>query len=465
MSCTQHQLTLGGASVPTEGDTADDCNSQKLSIKPVAKRNALQYEKKKPPVKRRKFARTDFKSFEWLNPVKVDANIGCGDNVIDAAIARQQQTLDQMGVKPPLPKLITFLQERITFLEERNLLGLRIHDGSEAIVVAMHARSYLLNTPYLGKHIKGYKESLKDHGARWLKNTNFDDGDGYDQDNPPGWFVALDTGVLRTLLTLPRTAKRQRAWTPLGCDEALCVELRNILVDFDASVKASEKAAQKASEEKRREQAARAATAVVGTDSSKDVVRLQAVMGEVKEWTYDAASIAASATVSELGPPMSSNALRVWRALKLGLLTPVQVASQDYVPERCKNSRARRVVVVEQVADEECQQERSRNAQASPVAKTVLVHDDARPDAHTKVQNEREAREAEIGGCRRDQAFDASKVETPMIVATCDACGTEVWGQFLNCYCADRAWGFDGSWKLGYCRYEVAGMNGFLKQL
>ena len=394
------------------------------------------YEKKPVPKKKRKFEPKDFKRFEWLNPVTSTTEV-------DAAAAAQQEQMVALGVKMPEASFIEFLNGRVAKAVDRTMT---------------EARSLLLNMPIKGRHIKGFKEGLKDVGARWWKNPAFDEeaAEEYDPDCPPGWFVAPSISTLGALLGLPKTQKKKRAWIPLydgeEIGEQMCQTVITLLKDYEAETKAQQTAAQKEAEAKRRQQAERASSVVVGADAQDHVDKLTASMkadGECDDWVYDKSEIMLSAIVPELGPMMSSNALRVWRALKLGLLTAAQVAAGDFVPEHSKQSKSRRTLATAAATEAKTAivaEKTEKTEQKKQKKVEFLAHDDNRPEALARKAEEADALKARNAAPRSNESI---------VITHCDACGQEIIEQFLTCYCCNRAWKADGSWVEDACCLKV----------
>lgn len=301
--------------------------SQASTKKPVAK-------DPKDPKKKRKLDASDMQNFDWLNPVK--------PVVDDEAVAAKEgpsSMLESWDNIKPDPDLVAYLQQR---LEDKE-------GGEDNADLEMDVRVFLSNPPYKGKHVKGYKESIKDLGLRWVKNPDFVEGAGYDPMCPPGWFAASTLRDLHAVLQLPATAKDKRVWHPwqLAGEDFACSYLLSVITEFYADQKRTVEANQKKMEEQRKRQAeavAASTSMVSSNDSATDIAELLGAMRtmepSVPEYVYDAAAIASSASEATLGPMMCSNAKRVFRALHLKLLTPAQVAQADWEPDHVKQMRA-----------------------------------------------------------------------------------------------------------------------------
>ena len=250
------------------------------------------------------------------------------------------------------------------------------------------ALSYLRSgPPYKGRHMKGYKGSLKEQGAKWLKNPDCPDSSGefagssrgapsFRRRVPFGWYVAPSLDVLRRLLLLPRTSDGRRAWWPIGNgldEEAAQAAERageahdggagifatrlvlELVEDFDSKQRdAKERERERALEAKRaHEQASNASksaaksgnsdksgkTTLASDDTPDEIERLVKILKR----PYDASLIAKSATCDRLGPRMSTNARRVLRALHLKILTPHHVRSGNFEGNDVRITNGRRM--------------------------------------------------------------------------------------------------------------------------
>ena len=192
------------------------------------------------------------------------------------------------------------------------------------------------SAPFKGTHIKGYKATLKEAGLRWWKN---EDHIQNDRSSPFGWFVACCLADLKRVLQLPLTKSGEKAWFPVDIPEEdsaiVCRYVLEVIDEFEdrkrQKLERDRLAAlnSKTDKEKRLRQDA---AGMVVDDRPEEIAKLvdKLSVSDDNVWKYDAELIKKSATSDRLGPAMSTNALRVLRALHLKILTPEEVRAGDF---------------------------------------------------------------------------------------------------------------------------------------
>ena len=221
--------------------------------------------------------------------------------------------------------------------DEEFELFLQKYDTKKSNIYEMNALQYLKREkPFKGKHMKAYKGSLKEAGVKWFKNENHVPGDW---NSTFGWYVACSLKDLKAVLQLPLTKDGSKAWHPIDLEEddvhVVCRYVLDLLDEFeDKKNKELERqrlAALSSKNEKEKRLRQDAAGLVVNDrdDEIERLVRALSIEGE-PEWKYDTELIKSSSTSDRLGPAMSTNALRVLRALHLNILTPEEVRNGDF---------------------------------------------------------------------------------------------------------------------------------------
>lgn len=231
-----------------------------------------------------------------------------------------------------------FVYVNPTFVpDEAFELFLQKYDTSKSNIYQMNALQYLKREkPFKGKHMKAYKGSLKEAGVKWFKNENHVPGDW---NSTFGWYVACSIKDLKAVLQLPLTKDGNKAWHPIDLEEedvhVVCRYVLEVLDEFEdkknEELERQRLAALSSKNEKER-RLRQGAVGLVVDDRQGEIERLVRVLsieGESK-WKYDPELIKSSSTSDRLGPAMSTNALRVLRALHLKILTPSEVRNADF---------------------------------------------------------------------------------------------------------------------------------------
>jgi len=316
------------------------------------------------------------------------------------------------------------------------------------------AYAYLLRPPWRGRHDKLYKQSVKDAGLRWQKNPAFQEGGPYGGP-PPGWFATTDHTSLLKVLTLPRKEGGERAWQPVDgdglrddeFDEDEARGVATLLDGFFEAMRVRRAAAREASAKRAAEleAARRARTETVGDDFASDVDGVYALMTAAgyDEWVYKAGELEHTTRMAHLGP-RGSIAFRLHRALRIGVLTPAQLARGEFGGEADEGvggqaeARARRKAAAEQAKRkrEETQERlRALKARAEAVV-AVLKPDDPDGDNGTRLDD---AAPRTVDDLIAPPCLVANfaYTTTQSDAITCDVCDTEVSDQFWACMCRE----------------------------
>ena len=324
------------------------------------------------------------------------------------------------------------------------------------------AKQYLLSDmPYKGVHAKGFKEQLKEAGAKWMRNPNAVEG-VFDADVPFGWFVACSVKDLRSLLEVKRTSSGDKAWKPANVsDEESDNVIRRVLElldEFEEFKRAKLEREREANAATRRAQEANLKAAAVGRvwdDAQQDIDKLEALLGG--KGTYDADLIRSSATFIRLGPPMSTNVRRVLRGLHLKIITLEDVKNGDFngndprwakqpnkrKPETGETSQSATLDIESFAFDGEKKKKKKKKKTTTMKEEEIdYLMTDEQLAAYRQLEKEEEdQRLMDENGLKVCPASTLSLLtDTSLRKTTCPECNVGIDDQFLDCACDGRKW-------------------------
>ena len=405
-----------------------------------------QIEKKKPAAKKaKKKPISECVKNTWLSKQKQDN---------DAEEKVEEDATNQSGFKEyknpeiqPDPEFETFVRSYKTM------------DVSEYVHNALeYLRSGL---PFKGDHLKLYKGSLKESGAKWFKNENHVQGEW---GSKFGWFVAISRRELKSLLQLPLTKNGDKAWTPCGIAEEesihfVCKSILALLEEFEQNMKDGlEKKRREAEAERdsKKQRLRQDAAGQVREDTEEDIRRLVeklSINGDV--WEYDSGFIQSSATSDRLGPAMSTNAKRVLRALHLKILTPEDVLSGDFHGFDRREENARRMKIEKRIDARPTSKQTSSKEKVgetfqmekedddSYVAERIFLKTDAELERVQEVEVARKSNEESMQILREmrmaSEHQQASLDTRPVVETVCNVCKHTATDQF-GCECSELKW-------------------------
>ena len=295
------------------------------------------YVKPKKPIKKQKFLPEHAKA-TWLTPKKEQ---GGGEGGGEGGEGQGGEGQGEGEGSSSYKIECQHDEEFEMYLESHSKSSERYDLGAYAIIALEYLKQ---GPPYKGVHLKDYKTSLKERGAKWMKNPDHVPGT-WDPTQKFGWYVCTCIKDLKSVLTLPLTYNGERAWYPdvVNADDdedggsssnTICMHVLELIDQFEDSKKRkleAERIAHLAAKNAKDAKLKQAAMGTVWEDSEEDIKRLvEKLSTETTTWTYDANLIRSSATSDRLGPAMTSNAKRVLRALHLKILTREDVLKGDF---------------------------------------------------------------------------------------------------------------------------------------